>query len=90
MKKTGVLCLWLGILSLSITSPADAAWKKQEPLPTPWYPGGQDQTVDDVPGSIWKRSGSAFMPIEGSDAPRVIESGVWPAPPLSSYSHNKI
>ena len=37
MKKAGSLILWLGILSLSITSSAAAAWRKQEPLPTPWY-----------------------------------------------------
>ena len=24
------------------------------------WAGGQDQTIDDVPGSIWKRSSSAF------------------------------
>src|ERR1044072_1409528 len=36
MRKTDALCLWLGIL-LPCTSLVSAAWKKQEPLPTPWY-----------------------------------------------------
>jgi hypothetical protein len=28
------------------------------------WTGGQDQTIDDVPGSIWKRSGSASAAVE--------------------------
>jgi hypothetical protein len=49
------------------------------------WAGGQDQAIDDVPGSIWKRSSSASAAIEKpTTAERtslLIDSGVWQAPP---------
>jgi hypothetical protein len=52
------------------------------------WAGGQDQTIDDVPGSIWKRSSSASAAIEkDTSAGRtgsLVKSGVWQTPPSGS------
>jgi len=49
------------------------------------WAGGQDQTIDDVPGSIWKRSGSLLGAIEADTIAgrtgSLLKSGVWRAPP---------
>jgi len=37
MRRAGVLFFLAGITSLSLTSTISGGWKKQEPLPTPWY-----------------------------------------------------
>jgi hypothetical protein len=48
------------------------------------WAGGQDQTIDDVPGSIWKRSSSASAAIEKPTTVERAGSGVWQAPPSGS------
>jgi photosystem II stability/assembly factor-like uncharacterized protein len=87
---------WIGGLQdLGRTTDGGATWTIERPSDTDWFcltfldanngwAGGQDQTIDDVPGSIWKRTGSALMPIEGSDAPDVIESALRPSPPSAA------
>jgi photosystem II stability/assembly factor-like uncharacterized protein len=87
---------WIGGLQdLGRTTDGGATWTIERPSDTDWFcltfldanngwAGGQDQTVDDVPGSIWKRTGSALMPIGGSDISNVIESAVRPAPPSAA------
>ena len=89
---------WIGgIEDLARTSDGGATWTIERPSNTAWFclefldsengwAGGQDQDIDDVPGSIWKRSGrSASMPLERITtveplAPRV-DPGVWQTPP---------
>jgi len=88
---------WIGGLEdLGRTTDSGATWTIERPSDTDWFcmtfldadngwAGGQDQTIDDVPGSIWKRSGSAsagivkdtIVPGTGS----LLKSGVWQAPP---------
>jgi photosystem II stability/assembly factor-like uncharacterized protein len=84
---------WIGGLQdLGRTTDGGATWTIERPSNTDWFcltfldadngwAGGQDQTIDDVPGSIWKRTGSAFAPIEGSNAAGVIKPVARPAPP---------
>ena len=68
---------WIGgVANLARTSNAGATWTIERPSNTAWFclefldsdngwAGGQDQDIDDVPGSIWKRSGSrASLPAE--------------------------
>ena len=88
---------WIGgVQDLAQTIDGGATWTIEAPSNTAWYclnfldtnngwAGGQDQTIDDVPGSIWKRSGSAaapfgrVTPLEGPD--RRADSGAWQTPP---------
>jgi photosystem II stability/assembly factor-like uncharacterized protein len=87
---------WIGGLQdLGRTTDGGATWTIERPSDTDWFcltfvdtdngwAGGQDQTIDDVPGSIWKRRSSAFVPIGESNAAGVIESVAWPAPPSAA------
>jgi photosystem II stability/assembly factor-like uncharacterized protein len=91
---------WIGGLrDLGRTTDSGATWTIEHASDTDWYcmtfldadngwAGGQDQTIDDVPGSIWKRSSSASAAIEKpTTAERtslLIDSGVWQAPPSGS------
>lgn len=88
---------WIGgIQDLALTTDGGAAWTIERPSNTNWFrltfldkdngwAGGQDQDIDDVPGSIWKRSGRSAAPNESG--PRVLRpgggtsDGVWKAPP---------
>jgi len=61
---------WIGgIQDIAHTTDAGATWSFERPSNTAWFclefldgengwAGGQDQVIDDVPGSIWKRLGS--------------------------------
>jgi photosystem II stability/assembly factor-like uncharacterized protein len=73
-----------GIEEIAKTTNGGATWTIERPNNTAWnclnfldaengWAGGQDQDIDDVPGSIWKRSPSALMTVGGSEAPDVIE-----------------
>jgi photosystem II stability/assembly factor-like uncharacterized protein len=91
---------WIGGLQdLGRSTDSGATWTIEQPSDTDWFAmtfldadngwaGGQDQTIDDVPGSIWKRSGLASAAIEKvATAERtgsLVESGVWQAPPSRS------
>ncbi len=90
-----------GLEDLGRTTNSGATWTIERPSDTDWFcmtfldadngwAGGQDQTIDDVPGSIWKRSGSASSAIERSTTAErtglLIESGVWQAPPSGSVT----
>ena len=91
---------WIGGLEdLGRTTDSGATWTIEQASNTDWFcmtfldadngwAGGQDQTIDDVPGSIWKRSSSASAAIEKpTTAERtslLIDSGVWQAPPSGS------
>lgn len=80
---------------LGRTTDSGATWTIERPTDTDWFcmtfldadngwAGGQDQTIDDVPGSIWKRSGSVAAALEATTTERTgsrFESGVWQAPP---------
>lgn len=66
-----------GIEDIARTIDGGATWTIERPSDTAWFclnfldadngwAGGQDQTIDDVPGSIWKRSGSAATAFEKS------------------------
>ena len=67
---------WIGgIQDLARTLDGGTTWTIEQPSNTAWFclnfldanngwAGGQDQDIDDVPGSIWKRSGSAGTPFE--------------------------
>ena len=60
---------WIGGLEdLGRTTDSGATWTIERPSDTDWFcmtfldadngwAGGQDQTIDDAPGSIWKRAG---------------------------------
>ena len=88
---------WIGGLKdLGRTTDSGATWTIERPSDTDWYcmsfpdsengwAGGQDQTIDDVPGSIWKRSGTASVAIkevfEWDRGHSHDESPVWHAPP---------
>jgi len=62
---------WIGgIEDIARTSDGGISWTMERPSNTAWFclefldsenswAGGQDQDIDDVPGSIWKRSGPA-------------------------------
>ena len=91
---------WIGGLAeLGRTTDSGATWTIEQASNTDWFcmtfldadngwAGGQDQTIDDVPGSIWKRSGSALAAIEKATTSErtslLIDSGVWQAPPSGS------
>ena len=95
---------WIGgVQDLVRTNDGGATWTIERPSDTAWYclnfldidngwAGGQDQTIDDVPGSIWKRSGSASAAIErATTAERtgsLVGSGVWQAPPSGSATES--
>lgn len=88
---------WIGGLEdLGRTTNSGTTWTIERPSDTDWFcmtfldadngwAGGQDQTIDDVPGSIWKRSGSASASIDkvttAERAGSLNSSGVWQAPP---------
>ncbi len=90
---------WIGgIQDLAVTTDGGATWTIERPSSTHWFcltfldkdngwAGGQDLDIDDVPGSIWKRSGRSAAPNESG--PRVLRpggatsDGVWKAPPSS-------
>ena len=88
---------WIGGLAeLGRTTDSGATWTIEQASNTDWFcmtfldadngwAGGQDQTIDDVPGSIWKRNGSLLgAPETDTIAVRAgsrFESGVWEAPP---------
>lgn len=68
-----------GIQDLARTTNGGATWTIERPSDTAWYclnfldadngwAGGQDQAIDDVPGSIWKRTGSGAAQREGAPA----------------------
>jgi photosystem II stability/assembly factor-like uncharacterized protein len=87
---------WIGGLQdLGRTTDGGTTWTIERPSNTDWFcltfldadngwAGGQDQTIDDVPGSIWKRTGSSLMPIGRPDAPKRMESAERPTPPSSA------
>ena len=88
---------WIGGLEdLGRTTNSGATWTLEQVSDTDWFcmtflngdngwAGGQDQTIDDVPGSIWKRSSSASAAIEKpTTVERVGSGGVWQAPPSGS------
>ena len=82
---------WIGGLEdLGRTTDSGATWTIERPSDTDWFcmtfldadngwAGGQDQTIDDVPGSIWKRSGSASADIEKDTIARGTGSLLSPA-----------
>jgi hypothetical protein len=88
---------WIGGLQdLGRITDSGATWTIEWPSDTDWFcmafldaddgwAGGQDQTIDDVPGSIWKRSGSDAAAIEkditAGRTGSLLKSGVWQAPP---------
>ncbi len=83
---------WVGgIGELARTQDAGETWSLEAPSETDWFAltflnadegwaGGQDLEADDVPGSIWHRTGSGLAP---GEAQRPESSHVWKAPPSS-------
>ena len=85
---------WIGgVEEIGRTTDGGATWMIERPSNTDWFAmtfldadngwaGGQDQDIDDVPGSIWKRTVHTSMPMDVDlhvpSAPRV-----WQAPPSS-------
>ncbi len=86
---------WVGGLQdLGRTTDGGASWAIERPSNTDWFAltfldaddgwaEGQDQTVDDVPGSIWKRSGSTAAAFEKIIKEERTSSRIWTAPPSS-------
>jgi photosystem II stability/assembly factor-like uncharacterized protein len=86
---------WIGGLQdIGRTTDGGATWRIERPFNTDWFAmtflgadngwaGGQDQDVDDVPGSIWKRTrGVGAAPPIINPAPSH-SSMIWDAPPSS-------
>jgi photosystem II stability/assembly factor-like uncharacterized protein len=84
---------WIGGLEdLGRTADGGTTWTIERPSDTDWFAltfldaingwaAGQDQTIDDVPGSIWKRAGqSATLPAKAKPY-NPVRSAVWQAPP---------
>jgi photosystem II stability/assembly factor-like uncharacterized protein len=89
---------WIGGLQdLGRTTDSGATWTVERPSNTDWFAmtfldadtgwaGGQDQNIDDVPGSIWKRAGrSATLPAKTKSFD-LVRSALWQAPPSAPSS----
>ena len=87
-----------GVQDIARTNNAGATWIIERPNNTAWFclnfldtengwAGGQDQEIDDVPGSIWKRSGANYVSgaetrvVVNSDLP--VDVRMWKTPPSS-------
>jgi hypothetical protein len=87
-----------GVQDIARTNNAGATWTIERPNDTAWFclnfldtengwAGGQDQEIDDVPGSIWKRSGANS--VSRAETPVVVNSDLpvdvrmWKTPPSS-------
>jgi photosystem II stability/assembly factor-like uncharacterized protein len=86
------------IEDIARTNDAGATWTIERPNNTAWFclnfldaengwAGGQDQEIDDVPGSIWKRSSAGSIPdirTPGPLHPDVpVDVRIWQTPPSS-------
>jgi hypothetical protein len=91
---------WIGGLQdLDRTTNGGLTWTIERPSNTDWFAinfldsengwaGGQDQDIDDVPGSIWKRTGANPVLSPQGQAASVIRSPIWAAPPSFNSSTN--
>ena len=88
---------WIGGLQdLGRTTDGGVTWTIERPSNTDWFAinfldaengwaGGQDQDIDDVPGSIWKRSGPVTLPKDVAPERERLPMA-WQMPPSSGFA----
>ena len=92
---------WIGGLEdLGQTTDGGLTWTIERPSNTDWFcltfldatngwAGGQDQDIDDVPGSIWKRNGTMGAAGAAFSPAHLDRSSVWQTPPSGDFTFTR-